>query len=867
MQYIPKQASLSELIYRDLDQNDYLQEIYSSLLYNYSVELFGLDRPLKAINKRDALRFADLLSKSTYGPTEERDHQWGQEIATLLRLIYPEDETVKYYLGSVLSAVGNYRGLKTQTAQGYYNADVLDSIFYEYDKNSHRIPGKEDEFFFRDQKNVFDRLSGHFFSYSGPTSMGKSFVVQTYIRQQIENGSKSNYAILVPTKALINEVRKCFFEDLQDKLRRCNYRVVSAIGEIYLQQDHSFIFIMTPERFHHLLIEHKDIHIDFLFIDEAHKISERGGRGIYYQKILAQLMHLPYMPSVVFASPNIPNPEVFFRLVPGIDPNQMKRLSSKYTPVSQFKFLFDLPNRVVSIHNGYAHSFEPLLRIASDTALPKIIQRIGKGKQNVVYCSSRQKVVDYAIEYAKGIPESNNSKLQKLARDIRNDVHEDCFLAELVEKGIAYHVGYLPANVRMRIEQSFEEGDLRTIFCTSTLIEGINLPADNLFITSYKNGNAKMNEVEFKNLVGRVGRIKYNLYGNVFLLRMDKTHTEKQYTDLLENDVPMQKLGIELDEIRSHIPTMVEDLAKGDIELKRCHDETKEKDFEALRKIALILINDYAKDDETPTVKMVEEYVDGFKKAEIKEKFPIEKTSDDITISYDQALPLRRIIELGTSYPQLRGINEDVDFEEVVRFLQLLSKVFKWDQYESETIGKPGNVLRWYACILLQWIRGNGLSSIIDSAIKYKERNPTTGVWVGNTLLAETYDKFSLKHKNYIIAESLGVIENILLYSISNYFRQFSIEYKRYHNVDHFDNDWYEYVEYGTTNDLTIFLQRVGFSRESATYLTIPKNQSRYVVKVDGEYRLMNTVKECGNASVEFDSEEVQFNMPELFIC
>ena len=47
------------------------------------------------------------------------------------------------------------------------------------------------------------------------------------------------------------------------------------------------------------------------------------------------------------------------------------------------------------------------------------------------------------------------------------------------------------------------------------------MPADNLFMTSYKTGLSNMDEVEFRNLVGRVGRIKYNLYGNVFFVRDD----------------------------------------------------------------------------------------------------------------------------------------------------------------------------------------------------------------------------------------------------------------------------------------------------------------------------------------------------------
>ena len=37
--YAPKQVSLAEAIYRDIDQNEYLNELYEDLLYNYSIEL------------------------------------------------------------------------------------------------------------------------------------------------------------------------------------------------------------------------------------------------------------------------------------------------------------------------------------------------------------------------------------------------------------------------------------------------------------------------------------------------------------------------------------------------------------------------------------------------------------------------------------------------------------------------------------------------------------------------------------------------------------------------------------------------------------------------------------------------------------
>jgi len=143
---------------------------------------------------------------------------------------------------------------------------------------------------------------------------------------------------------------------------------------------------------------------------------------------------------------------------------------------------------------------------------------LGEGKKNLIYCNAKAKVVKFAREYAEKLQPLDDPDLIALADEIREQVHEDYYLAGTVEKGVAYHVGYLPTSIRLRIEELFRkrDGGIHTIFCTSTLLEGVNLPADNLFITDHKNGSYPMSAVEFRNLIGRVGRIQYTLYGNVW---------------------------------------------------------------------------------------------------------------------------------------------------------------------------------------------------------------------------------------------------------------------------------------------------------------------------------------------------------------
>jgi hypothetical protein len=122
----------------------------------------------------------------------------------------------------------------------------------------------------------------------------------------------------------------------------------------------------------------------------------------------------------------------------------------------------------------------------------------------------------------------------------------------------------------------------------------------------------------------------------------------------------------------------------------------------------------------------------------------------------------------------------------------------------------------------------------------------------------------SLEHRNVVIADTLEVIENIILFSISNYFLRFSNEYKKIHGVSEFDNNWYEYVEYGSVNLLTIMLQRNGFSREAATYIT--DNRNKYVKDTLDGQRLRRSLLDCEKTTVQREAQLIEISMPELYL-
>src|SRR5690606_23147430 len=90
-----------------------------------------------------------------------------------------------------------------------------------------------------------------------------------------------------------------------------------------------------------------------------------------------------------------------------------------------------------------------------------------------------------------------------------------------LKKGVAFHFGKLPQKIRSEIEKLFAKKKISNIFCTSTLLEGENLPAKNIFILSNAIGRSKFSEIDFWNLAGRAGRLTQELYGNIICVRAE----------------------------------------------------------------------------------------------------------------------------------------------------------------------------------------------------------------------------------------------------------------------------------------------------------------------------------------------------------
>jgi helicase len=100
-------------------------------------------------------------------------------------------------------------------------------------------------------------------------------------------------------------------------------------------------------------------------------------------------------------------------------------------------------------------------------------------------------------------------------------------LAEFASKGIAYHHGWLPRDVRAEIEYAFSRRWIRVIASTTTLIEGVNFPISTFILANYEQVIGSQNnrlitwrleKKDFQNMIGRAGRAVYDTEGQIIFM-------------------------------------------------------------------------------------------------------------------------------------------------------------------------------------------------------------------------------------------------------------------------------------------------------------------------------------------------------------
>lgn len=355
--------------------------------------------------------------------------------------------------------------------------------------------------------DVFSNIKANDTAYIAPTSFGKSSIIKDVI-------IKNNYnkiVIIVPTKSLIvqtyNDIRKL----------ELNYKLILH-DEMYNKED-KFIGILTQERASRL-INKFEIAFDIMFIDEAHNLLNNNSRNY----LLSRLIILNYKKNnnhrLLYLSPLVS--DVANLKIANTSKEQIFESTIKHN-LKTFDSYHLNKSGELSSYNRYTNEFYP---IEKGLNFSDYIIRESKIK-NFIY-AYRPKYVEQIAEnlYNKTEFITEDNDLLKISKVISSEISPEIDIVKYVLKGIVYLHGKLPNILKEYLEYNYKKiSSFKYVVANSVILEGINFPIDNLYITSTYGLNVK----GLNNLIGRVNRLNF-----VFKENLNKLVSEIHFVDSME---------------------------------------------------------------------------------------------------------------------------------------------------------------------------------------------------------------------------------------------------------------------------------------------------------------------------------------------
>lgn len=400
-----------------------------------------------------------------------------------------QPEFFKKYEQTVLMQMGLfYKTLKPQS---------LDDCIFEIYKN--QIENDYKETFTPIQKEMVERIRQQkFFSFSSPTSTGKSYVFRYLI-----NIYNNDVVIIVPSRALINEYYKLVSCIVNQK----EVNVLTFVDIINTKKTRRNIFIITPERTKELFILKEKLNVDLFLFDEAQLSNDSSVRGLYYDSIIRRVVKNYENSKFVFAYPFIDNPEV-----------QYKKNNILYT---EKNFEHYIQRNVGQIFYAKSDDYFINFSLCKSSRFKHVVEfdpleNVIKGNGTaLIYCSKAsiynkeifRKFQKYiAMCYLTVLDPQAQEIIEKLRVYIgASQLDKGDYASSIIEymkRGVVVHHGSLPLEGRKIIEEFTRKGFCRLCFATSTLDQGINMPFDLVWIDRFEPSKP----LNIKNLIGRAGR-------------------------------------------------------------------------------------------------------------------------------------------------------------------------------------------------------------------------------------------------------------------------------------------------------------------------------------------------------------------------
>lgn len=363
----------------------------------------------------------------------------------------------------------------------------------------------------REQSFLLKRLlEGENIAVSAPTSFGKSFVIDAFIKIK----KPQNVLIIVPTIALTDETRRRLYKKFASE-----YKIITTTE---VEPAEKNIFIFPQERAINYL--NKVECFDIMIIDEFYKASSNFDKERSPSLIKAIIKLGSKSKQRYFLAPNISS----------LEENPFTK-DMEFIKLDFNTVFLDVKELYQEIGRKEEKKTETLIEILK-----------GKKTKSLIYAGTYSNIDTLSNIINTRFEEKNNVLLNNFSNWLAKNYSYNWYLTNLVKRETGIHNGHLHRSLSQIQVKLFEEKNgLNNIVSTSSIIEGVNTSAENVILWMNKNGKSRLNDFTYRNIIGRGGRMFKHFVGNIFILDKPPANEHVQlnlpFPDEILGDLDIEK--------------------------------------------------------------------------------------------------------------------------------------------------------------------------------------------------------------------------------------------------------------------------------------------------------------------------------------
>ncbi len=408
------------------------------------------------------------------------------------------------------------------------------------------------------QKNVWDKLSKlKLLGISAPTSAGKSFIILLKAIETILN-REGNIIYIVPTLSLVAQVSADFNQQLKN-FNIKNYRVATTYSSSDLIGYR--IYVMTQEKAISAFSQSDQPYqnVRMLVVDEIQNIekvaNENDQRAKTLYDTLMEFRHTCEPDLTIISGPRVEGlKQLGIDIFNQQDADEEKTKDSPVASITyaisktkknylfnQYTDILEQPNRIpISNDSIIADYGLSQYREKFIFYLASFLKNLGANSRNIIFSPTTRQARKTALELSKINDLLDlDEKTISLVSYLKETVHNNYDMCESIPRGFVYHHGKTPTHVRAVIERAVKDKLIPNVVCTTTLMQGVNLPAQNvilrnpdLAIRKREGSKPKLTDYEIANLRGRAGRLLKDFIGRTFVLEEDSFERSDEQIEL-----------------------------------------------------------------------------------------------------------------------------------------------------------------------------------------------------------------------------------------------------------------------------------------------------------------------------------------------